>query len=127
MIWTKGQASLYKALRPLDLETFLISYEQIFYKSRNIPGTALFFTKEWSVVPPYVIHCIIRSNIIYERNVFISIVRTDEPFDVQTVLTAGDRPGSGCFRNSCRLYGDHRYRKTAEGERHQGKGYLLRD
>jgi len=97
MIWTKGQASLYKALRPLDLETFMISYEQIFNKSRNIPGTALFFTKEWSVVPPYVIHCIIRSNIIYERNIFISIVRTDEPFDVQSVLTPGIGPGLDAF------------------------------
>jgi len=97
LIWTKGQASLYKALRPLDLETFLISYEQIFHKSRNIPGTALFFTKEWCVVPPYVIHCIIRSNIIYERNVFISIVRTDEPFGVQTELKPGIGPGLDSF------------------------------
>ena len=97
MIWTKGQATLYKALRPLDLETFLISYEQIFFKSRNIPGTALFFTKEWNVVPPYVIHCIIRSNIIYERNVFISIVRTDEPFGLCTELKPGIGPGLDAF------------------------------
>jgi KUP system potassium uptake protein len=97
MIWTKGQKTLYKALRPLDLETFLISYEQIFYKSRNIPGTGLFFTKEWCVVPPYVIHCIIRSNIIYERNVFISINRTDEPFEVSTELRPGIGPGLDSF------------------------------
>ncbi len=97
LVWTYGQKALYKALRPLDLETFLISYEQIFYKSRNIPGTGLFFTKEWSVVPPYVIHCIIRSNIIYERNVFISIVRTDEPFGIHTALMNGIGPGLDSF------------------------------
>ena len=97
LVWTYGQKALYKALRPLDLETFLISYEQIFTKSRNIPGTGLFFTKEWNVVPPYVIHCIIRSNIIYERNVFISIVRTDEPFGVQTELRPGIGPGLDSF------------------------------
>ena len=97
MVWTKGQATLYRALRPLDLETFLISYEQIFFKSRTIPGTGLFFTKQWNVVPPYVIHCIIRSNIIYARNVFISIVRTDEPFDVQTELRPGIGPGLDAF------------------------------
>jgi KUP system potassium uptake protein len=97
LIWTRGQRALYKALRPLDLETFLISYEQIFFKNRNIPGTGLFFTKEWNVVPPYVIHCIIRSNIIYERNVFISIVRTDEPFNVQTELRPGIGPGLDAF------------------------------
>jgi KUP system potassium uptake protein len=93
LIWTYGQKALYRALRPLDIETFLVSYEQIFSKNRNIPGTGLFFTKEWRVVPPYVIHCIIRSNIIYERNVFISIVRTDEPFGVYSALMTGIGPG----------------------------------
>jgi KUP system potassium uptake protein len=97
IIWTQGQRTLYKALRPLDIETFLISYEQIFFKSKNIPGTALFFTKEWCVVPPYVIHCIIRSNIIYERNVFISINRTDEPFEISTELRPGIGPGLDSF------------------------------
>ncbi len=80
LIWTKGQASLYRALRPLELDIFMVSYEQIYAKDKNIPGTALFFLKGLDVIPPYIVHCVIRSNIIYERNVFISIVRTDEPF-----------------------------------------------
>jgi KUP system potassium uptake protein len=93
IIWTKGQRSLYRALKPLDFETFEISYSQIYAKGKNIPGTALFFVKEWSVIPPYLVHCIIRSNIIYERNVLISIVRTDEPYgletDLKTLLATG--------------------------------------
>jgi KUP system potassium uptake protein len=84
---------LYRALKPLDFETFEISYSQIYAKGKNIPGTALFFVKEWSVIPPYLVHCIIRSNIIYERNVLISIVRTDEPYgletDLKTLLATG--------------------------------------
>ncbi|MHB8058470.1 MAG: KUP/HAK/KT family potassium transporter [Desulfuromonadaceae bacterium] len=79
LIWTKGQRSLYKALRPLEFDTFLLSYEQIYAKG-HIAGTALFFIKGLDVIPPYIVHCVIRSNIIYERNVFISIVRTDDPF-----------------------------------------------
>ncbi len=97
LIWTRGQRALYRALRPLEIDTFLMSYEQIYGKDRNIPGTGLFFTKEWNVVPPYVIHCIIRSNIIYERNVFISIVRTDEPFGVHAALKTGIGPGLDAF------------------------------
>jgi KUP system potassium uptake protein len=85
LIWTKGQRSLYLALRPLDLETYLMSYEQI-YKKGRIAGTGLFFVKEWNTIPPYLVHCTIRSNIIYERNVLISIVRTDEPFGVHATL-----------------------------------------
>jgi KUP system potassium uptake protein len=89
IVWTKGQRALYRALRPLDLETFLLSYEQIYAKGHNIPGTGIFFTRETPVVPPYVFHCIIRSNIIYERNVFVSLIRTEEPFGIETELTRG--------------------------------------
>ena len=97
LIWTNGQRALYRALKPLDLETFLLSYEQIHAKGKNIAGTGLFFTKEYNVVPPYVVHCIIRSNIIYERNIFISIVRTDDPFGVKTQLKDGLGTGLDAF------------------------------
>jgi KUP system potassium uptake protein len=97
LIWTKGQRALYRALKPLDIDTFLLSYEQIYAKNRTIPGTGLFFTREWNVVPPYVVHCIIRSNIIYERNVFISILRTDEPFGIGSKLTPGRGTGLESF------------------------------
>ncbi|QOX80196.1 KUP/HAK/KT family potassium transporter [Trichlorobacter lovleyi] len=97
LVWTRGQRALYRALRPLELDTFEIAYEQIYAKGRNIPGTGLFFVKEYTVVPPYVVHCIIRSNIIYERNVFISIVRTDEPFGLVSELKTGIATGLDAF------------------------------
>jgi len=97
MVWTRGQKALYRSLKPLDLETFLLSYDQIYAKEKNIPGTALFFTRETPVVPPYVVHCIIRSNIIYERNIFISIVRTDEPFGISTCMQGRISTGLDSF------------------------------
>lgn len=84
LIYTKGQKRLFKELRPLDLEAFLISYEQVYAKGKNISGTALFFTSKGNVISPYIVHCIIGSNIVYENNIFISITRTDEPFGVET-------------------------------------------
>lgn len=92
-IWTKGQRKLYRSLKPLDMETFLISYEQIYASGRTLAGTALFFSREWNIVPPYIIHCVIRSNIVYERNVLISIIRTDEPFGMKTNLRKDIAPG----------------------------------
>lgn len=86
LVWVYGQRALYRALKPLDFETFDVAYRQIYAKAKNIPGTALFFVKEWNVVPPYVIHCIIRSNIIYERNILISVVRTDNPYGLGSEL-----------------------------------------
>jgi KUP system potassium uptake protein len=92
-IWTKGQRALYRSLKPLDLDTFLLSYEQIYAKGKNIPGSALFFTREWNVIPPYLVHCMIRSNIIYEKNVLISIIRKDEPFGLKSELKKDLGPG----------------------------------
>ena len=96
LIWTKGQRALYLALRPLDLDTFLMSYEQIYRKGR-ISGTGLFFVKGWTSIPPYLVHCIIRSNIIYERNVLISIVRTDEPYGLESTLKENLGTGLDAF------------------------------
>jgi KUP system potassium uptake protein len=97
LIWTNGQKNLYRALRPLDIDTFKVSYEQIYSSGRILPGTALFFSREWNIVPPYIIHCIIRSNIVYERNILISIVRTDNPFGVKTVLKQDIAAGLDAF------------------------------
>ncbi len=97
LIWTNGQAALYRALKPLDLETFQLSYEQIYARGINIPGTALFFIKENSVIPPYLVHNVIRSNIIYERNILVSILRTDEPFGVKQKMTEGIGAGLDAF------------------------------
>jgi KUP system potassium uptake protein len=84
LIYTRGQKMLFRRLMPLDMETFLISYEQVYGKGRNIAGTALFFTRQGMIIPPYIVHCILGSSIIYENNIFISITRTDEPFGVET-------------------------------------------
>ncbi|MRR58869.1 MAG: potassium transporter Kup [Deltaproteobacteria bacterium] len=97
LIWTYGQRALYRALKPLDLETFLLSYEQIYARGINIPGTALFFIKEIPVIPPYLVHNVIRSNIIYERNILVSILRTDEPFGVKYKLIEGVGTGLDAF------------------------------
>ncbi len=96
-VWTRGQRALYRALRPLDLETFLYSYKQIYQEGHNIPGTGIFFTREIQVVPPYVVHCMFRSTIIYERNVLISILRIEEPFGIKTRLIEGMAPGLDGF------------------------------
>ena len=93
LIWTKGQDRLFRSLRPLDFETFLISYEQIYAKGRNIAGTALYFCRGYQMISPYIVHSIFRSNIIYERNVLISITRTDEPYGLKVQMKQDLAPG----------------------------------
>lgn len=96
LIWIYGQRTLYRSMRPLDLDTYLLSYEQIYAKG-HIAGTGLFFIKELDVIPPYLVHCTIRSNIVYTRNVLISIFRTDEPYGLETSLKSDLGTGLDAF------------------------------
>jgi KUP system potassium uptake protein len=93
VLWMKGQKRLYNALRSLELETFLIGYEQIYREGKTIAGTALFFCRDYRMISPYIVHTIFRSNIIYDRNILISITRTSEPYGVTTQLKRNLAPG----------------------------------
>lgn len=97
LVWTKGQKRLFDSLRPLELNTFLLSYGQIYAKGRNIAGTALFFCRDYRMISPYIVHTIFRSNIIYDRNILISITRTEEPFGVTAHLKQDLGPGIEAF------------------------------
>ena len=97
LVWTKGQKRLFDSLRPLELKTFLVSYGQIYAKGRNIAGTALFFCRDYRMISPYIVHTIFKSNIIYDRNILISITRTEEPFGVTAHLKQDLGPGLEAF------------------------------
>jgi KUP system potassium uptake protein len=81
-LWENGNKRMYRSFRALPIETFIVSYNQIYGLGNNIKGTALFFTKNMKEIPPYMVHCIIRGNIIYENNILVSINTTDKPYGV---------------------------------------------
>ena len=81
-LWEKGNRRMHRSFRPLPIDTFIISYNQIYGLGTNIKGTALFFAKSLEEIPPYMVHCIIRGNIIYESNILVSIRTTDKPYGV---------------------------------------------
>jgi len=80
LIYTEGQKKLYRSMRPLKLETFLLSYAQLYEKLPKIKGTGLFFAKDEKYIAPYIVHTMFKNNIMYEDNIIVSILRLDEPF-----------------------------------------------
>ncbi|MBW7956595.1 MAG: KUP/HAK/KT family potassium transporter [Deltaproteobacteria bacterium] len=97
LIYTRGQKRLYKAMRPLNLEAFLIGYNQIYKALPKISGTALFFAKESKVIAPYIVHTIFKNNIIYEDNILVSLIRTEKPFGVEYQFKEDLAPGLRVF------------------------------
>jgi len=101
LIYTNGQRKLYKSMRPLRLDTFLVSYNQIYANLSKIAGTALFFAKDAKEIAPYIVHTMFKNNIIYEDNIIVSLVRTDEPFGVNHQFNEPIAPGLRSFEISC--------------------------
>jgi KUP system potassium uptake protein len=97
IIYTSGQRRLYRALRPLPMDAFLLSYNQVYGALCKISGTALFFAKDDREMAPYIVHTMFKNNIIYEDNVLVSIVRTDDPFGANHYFKENLAPGLRVF------------------------------
>jgi KUP system potassium uptake protein len=85
-IWTHGNRAVWKSFRSLPIDTFIVSFDQIYQDGKLLPGTALFFAKDLDMIPPYMVHTIIRGNIIYEHNILISVATMDKPFGTQKLF-----------------------------------------
>lgn len=86
ILWTIGNKAIYRSFRPLPIDTYLVSFNQIYETGKILPGNALFFTKSLDMIPPYMVHSTIRGGIIYEENLLVSIVTMDKPFGVQKLF-----------------------------------------
>ncbi|KKH49482.1 potassium transporter Kup [Methanosarcina sp. 1.H.T.1A.1] len=87
VIYTSGQKRLYELMKPAKFEDFLGKYNKVYTTENKISGTALFFSRDINRIPQYISHVMFRNNIIYENNIFISIIKSDSPFGVESSFT----------------------------------------
>ena len=87
IIYTSGQKRLYELMKPTKFDYFLEKYNQVYATENKISGTALFFSRDITRIPQYISHIMFKNNIIYENNIFISIVKHDDPFGVESSFT----------------------------------------
>jgi len=81
-LWISGMNRLRKFLRSVTLDVFIESFKQIYETGNFVKGEALFFTKNVNVVSPYILHCMFRTGIMYEKNVLVSVENTDLPYGI---------------------------------------------
>jgi KUP system potassium uptake protein len=93
VIYTSGQKKLYEIMKPMKVDDFLRRYNELYATENKISGTALFFARDITRVPQYIAHIMFKNNIIYETNIFTSIVKLDSPFGVESAFT--DEPAKG--------------------------------
>jgi KUP system potassium uptake protein len=96
-----GQDRLHDMLRPVPLEDFIPKYTAAYNTLPKIHGTALYFTGEVSKVSSYVPQIFFQNEILYENNIFVSIVTQDKPFGVTTEFDTNLAPGLQVFTVRC--------------------------
>ncbi len=97
LIYTAGQRKLYRNVRPLKLDVFLHSYDEVYQSVNRIKGTALFFARTTKKIPAYIVHTMFMNNIVYEENILVSIITLNEPFGVKSFYKEDLGPGLRSF------------------------------
>ncbi len=97
LLYVRGQRRLYKALAPLPIDLFLLSYNQVYPAVNKIKGQALFFARGATDIPPYIVHTMFKNHIVYEENIIVSIVRREDPFGVTAFFKQDLSPGLRVF------------------------------
>lgn len=97
MIFVNGQKKLAAALSPVPLDEFLSKFDETYKLSNKISGTALFFARDFRKLPRYIPRIMFTNNIIYDDNIIISIIRTEQPFGVTWGVTREITKGLSIF------------------------------
>lgn len=82
LLYTRGQRRLYRMMHFMSLEEFLNKFNKAYPVSHKIEGTALFLIRDVKEIPFYIIQTMFYHGIIYEDNIFVSIIKRDDPFGV---------------------------------------------
>jgi KUP system potassium uptake protein len=97
MIFVHGQQKLSGALSPVPLDAFLPKFNETYSAVNRISGSALFFARDFRKLPQYIPRIMFTNNIIYDDNIIISIIRTEQPFGVTWGVTREITKGLSIF------------------------------
>jgi KUP system potassium uptake protein len=82
ILYTQGQKRLYKMMEFMNLEEFLLKFTRVYATVERIKGVALFLIKDVKDIPFYVTQTMFFHGVIYQDNIFLSIIKRDDPFGV---------------------------------------------
>jgi KUP system potassium uptake protein len=82
LFYTKGQKRLYRTMDFMPLDEFLNKFTRVHATAERIKGTALFLIRDTNEIPFYVTQTMFFHGVIYEDNIFVSIIKRDDPFAI---------------------------------------------
>jgi KUP system potassium uptake protein len=96
-IFINGQKKLASAMQPVPLNDFLEQYNEVYKSINRISGSALFLARDFRRLPPYIPRIMFTNNIMYDDNIIVSIIRTEQPFGVTWGVTREIAQGLSIF------------------------------
>ena len=97
LIFVYGQKKLAEALQPVPIDDFLKQFNEVYISINRISGSALFFARDFRRLPQYIPRIMFTNNIIYDDNIIVSIIRTEQPFGVTWGVTREITKGLSIF------------------------------
>ncbi len=86
IFYTKGQKKLYRMMDFMPLDEFLHKFMRVHATTEKLKGTALFLIRDTNEIPFYVTQTMFFHGILYENNIFVSIIKRDDPLASQVSL-----------------------------------------
>jgi len=86
VLYTEGQKKLYRMMDFIPLEDFLRKFNRVYETTEKIKGSALFLIKNVNEIPFYITQTMFYHGILYEDNIFVSIIKRDDPYGVTGIL-----------------------------------------
>lgn len=97
ILYTEGQKKLYRTMEFMTGEEFIEKFNAIYEKRKHIEGTALFLLKDIAEIPPYIVQSMLDHGIVFEDNIFLSIIKRSDPFGVAGFFKEDIAPGLRSF------------------------------
>jgi len=96
-LYTEGQKKLYRMMDFMPLEAFLLKFNRVYATTARIEGTVLYLLKDVAEIPFYVTQTMFYHGIIYEDNIFVSIIKRDDPYGITGFFKPDLAPGLRVF------------------------------
>lgn len=96
-LYTGGQKKLYRMMDFMPIEDFLLKFNRVYATSEKIRGTVLFLLKDVKEIPFYITQTMFYHGILYEDNIFVSLIKRDDPYGIAGFFRPDLAPGLRVF------------------------------
>ena len=97
LLYTQGQKKLYRMMDFMPLEAFSLKFNRVYATATRIEGTVLYLLKDVKEIPFYVTQTMFYHGILYDDNIFVSIIKRDDPYGMTGFFQPDLAPGLRVF------------------------------